>query len=351
MSTALKLRFGAELEVVTGSKANEHMEWHLSARELSKELNDVGVKNHVNEDHSKDAEDYREWSIIQEVTITNQMMQNKWGMELVSPILDFQRPDIWKAHLQGIWWVLDQKFTTSSTVQCSTHIHISPSEGQWTIEQVKLVAKTVLYFERSIDSLLPPARRTNIWCQSNRWNAVLKGQPMSTLFGWIDGATTIPHVAFLMCAYSKDSAYGKSMGYTQDFLHHVFRWNFSPLSKGAKGTIEFRQPPGSSSTADTELWITFAASFIQGAVQYGNNLDSAKPPTLELFKSVILNGAYIAGIADLSLLERLFEGRTQLAPGAYDLRNVAQGDLEKMKTKATEMSITLAKFKKLYGYK
>ena len=66
-SAPIGLRFGAELEVLTGSKANE----------LSKELSGAQVKNHVNSDHNKDAEDYSEWSIIQEVTITNQMMQNK----------------------------------------------------------------------------------------------------------------------------------------------------------------------------------------------------------------------------------------------------------------------------------
>jgi hypothetical protein len=76
-SAPIGLRFGAELEVLTGSKANEHMEWYLTANELSKELSGAQVKNHVNSDHNKDAEDYSEWSIIQEVTITNQMMQNK----------------------------------------------------------------------------------------------------------------------------------------------------------------------------------------------------------------------------------------------------------------------------------
>lgn len=75
--SALKLRFGAELEIVTGSKQNSHLEWYLTARELSKELTNIGIKNHVNENHDKGVEDYSEWSIIQEVTITNQMMQNK----------------------------------------------------------------------------------------------------------------------------------------------------------------------------------------------------------------------------------------------------------------------------------
>jgi hypothetical protein len=76
-TTPIGLRFGAELEVLTGSRANEYMEWYLTANELSKELGSVQVKNHVNSDHNKDAETYSEWSIIQEVTITNQMMQNK----------------------------------------------------------------------------------------------------------------------------------------------------------------------------------------------------------------------------------------------------------------------------------
>ncbi|KAF7447220.1 hypothetical protein A1F99_086670 [Pyrenophora tritici-repentis] len=36
-SAPIGLRFGAELEVLTGSRANEHMEWYLTANELSKE--------------------------------------------------------------------------------------------------------------------------------------------------------------------------------------------------------------------------------------------------------------------------------------------------------------------------
>lgn len=77
MTNAVNFRFGAELEIVTGSRATAHMEWHYSAQELSEELTKVGIKNHVNKDHNKAAEDYTEWSLIQEVTISNQMMLNK----------------------------------------------------------------------------------------------------------------------------------------------------------------------------------------------------------------------------------------------------------------------------------
>ncbi|KAI1522055.1 Amidoligase-2 domain containing protein [Pyrenophora tritici-repentis] len=304
-SAPIGLRFGAELEVLTGSRANEHMEWYLTANELrinhvnrlivaesGKELGSVQVKNHVNSDHNKDAEDYSEWSIIQEVTITNQMMQNKWGVELVSPILDFQDQRTWHWHMDAVWWVLSAKFNTSSTPQCSTHVHISPTQGSWTLAQVKRVAKAVLYYERSIDTLLPQERRQNIWAQSNRHNTITKPQTIATLFTWIDGARDIPYIALIMCAFSKDSQYGRDVGKTQDF-----------------------------------------------------------PPTLEGFRGLLINGAIQSGVADYSALNQLFEGKAQLPPGAYNLEELSPQDLANLKAKAAQSNITVEKFKKLYGYR
>jgi hypothetical protein len=77
MARPLKLRFGAELEVVTGSREKSHMEWYDVAGALSKELNASGLKNHVNMEHKDKGESYKEWSLIQEVTIENKMMQNR----------------------------------------------------------------------------------------------------------------------------------------------------------------------------------------------------------------------------------------------------------------------------------
>jgi hypothetical protein len=272
-------------------------------------------------------------------------------MELVSLILNFQDQSTWKWHMNAEWWVLSEKFNTSSTPQCSTHVHISPSQGSWTLAQVKRVAKAVLYYERSIDTLLPQARRQNIWAQSNRHNPITRPQTMTTLFTWIDGAKDIPSIAFIMCAFSKDSQYGRDVGKTQDFVHNVFRWNFMPLAKGSMGTIEFRQPPGSSNAAATKLWITFAASFIQGAVLYADSLNGTQPPTLEGFRGFLINGAIQSGVADYSALNQLFGGKTQLPPGAYNLEQLSSQDLANLKAKAAQSNITLEKFKKLYGYK
>ena len=71
------LRFGAELEVVTGSRSNAHTNWHHTANELSKELEKKGVRNHVNHNHDKDEEDYSEWSIIEETAVTSYPKTNR----------------------------------------------------------------------------------------------------------------------------------------------------------------------------------------------------------------------------------------------------------------------------------
>jgi len=53
------------------------MDWHSCAAALSQVLHQSGLQNHVNKDHNKNVEKYQDWSLIQEVTIDNRMMQNR----------------------------------------------------------------------------------------------------------------------------------------------------------------------------------------------------------------------------------------------------------------------------------
>ena len=73
----VKFRFGVEIEIVTGSRLKHHQDWLPTAKELSQELTNVSVTNHVNQDHNKAIEKYHDWSLIQETSTTNQMMQNR----------------------------------------------------------------------------------------------------------------------------------------------------------------------------------------------------------------------------------------------------------------------------------
>lgn len=253
--------------------------------------------------------------------------------------------------MDAVWWVLQQKFDTSTDTQCSTHVHISPAQGQWTLDHIKRVAKAVLYFERSVDTIMPPERRYTEWAHSNRNNISLRGQKMDMLFSRIDGAQDLAQIVSLVCLYPKDTTHGLRMGKLHNFPYRVFRWNFTPLTMYSKGTIEFRQPPGSSDAASAKLWVTFAVSFVQAAITSAHTLDSARLPVLEDFKTFLLNGAVQSGVTDRSMLDRLFDGKTQLPPGRENLFELTQQELDNLGTKAGELNITLENFKELYGYK
>ena len=63
--------------------------------------------------------------------------------------------------------------------------------------------------------------------------------------------------------------------------------------------------------------------------EYADGLDGAKPPNLELPRSFVINGAQVSGVKDWSLSDRLFHGRTQLAPGHIIYRPYLQVILRK----------------------
>jgi len=135
-----------------------------------------------------------------------------------------------------------------------------------------------------------------------------------------------------MCLYPASSAYGQSHGYTEDFVHGVYKWDFSgfiplaptlstapssvpslsafstpssssssfPLASAsslpytsyglqassgltgytsastsasagsnAKGTLEFRQAPGSQTAEEARAYVELAVSFVAGAIALG----------------------------------------------------------------------------------
>ncbi|PWO21329.1 GPI ethanolamine phosphate transferase 3, partial [Pyrenophora tritici-repentis] len=281
----IKLRFRAEIELLLGSKTNKNNQAGLSliALELGNKLKEVGVSSHFNKDPEEEAA-YAEWSITTEPSVPAQEDQSLYGLELVSPILIFQEHSTWHEQMDAVLSVLERNFKIEPTDECSTHIHVSPFNGPWTLDQVKKVAKAVLYFEQSVDSLMPEERRLT---------------------------PNIPSVALNMCAYkmSKRDKDGNDM-YTFDY---PFRWNFTPLLEDDIGTVEFLQPPQSLSAKDTKRWVTLAASFVQAALLGTDDLDpNHVPGPLCHLKRFLQRGANAADIPDMSILAELFNGKTLL---------------------------------------
>jgi hypothetical protein len=66
------LQFGVEIELLLGSRKKSHASWKALAKDLSKRLAKAGIANHINDSNDKSPDNYREWSIVPEVTIPSQ---------------------------------------------------------------------------------------------------------------------------------------------------------------------------------------------------------------------------------------------------------------------------------------
>jgi hypothetical protein len=76
METSSPFQFGVELELLLASRKKTHSNWKSLAKDLSKRLQKAGIPNHINETNDTSPDNYREWSIVQEVTIPSQPAKN-----------------------------------------------------------------------------------------------------------------------------------------------------------------------------------------------------------------------------------------------------------------------------------
>ncbi|KAK4208309.1 putative amidoligase enzyme-domain-containing protein [Rhypophila decipiens] len=362
MATSSSFQFGVELELLLASRKKSHPNWKALARDLSKRLAKAGIANHVNEGNDKSRDNYREWSIVQEITIPSQPAKNLWGIELVSPIYPVY--SYWAADLSTIFSVVQSSaYNVVPSANCSTHVHISGTPVPFSAQELAALAKCALYFEPALDLLVPSGRRgsTAYWCQSNRANPALRRVELDSLstggtgglascLGFLDGilapaatavaeegscdddspggsstsftyssssgsqssstsysppssssssppgdcnmnvqhqqqskleAKLLTSIISTMNLFPANSAYGRSHGKKKDFLRgKVYKWDFTGMlpsssTKGenaGRGTVEFRQPPGSLSAEGAAGWITLALAFVVGAMAVGPRL-------------------------------------------------------------------------------
>lgn len=127
-----------------------------------------------------------------------------------------------------------------SDITCGTHVHVSPGDSKWTLEQVKNVSRSVIYFEEAFEVLLPPERRGNRECRSNRIdNPKLKHLPdLEACFQKIQECTTIKALIHLMNAKEEDSfpVCEESTGEIA-VTERCYGFNFENLMEGKIGTI------------------------------------------------------------------------------------------------------------------
>ncbi|KAM7195402.1 putative amidoligase enzyme domain containing protein [Rhypophila sp. PSN 637] len=336
MATQNSFQFGVELELLLASRKKSLPNWKALARDLSKRLAKAGIANHVNEGNDKSRANYREWSIVQEITIPSQPAKNLWGIELVSPIYPVY--SYWAADLSKIFSVVQSSaYNVVPSANCSTHVHISGTPVPFSAQELAALAKCALYFESALDLLVPSGRRasTAYWCQSNRANPALRRVELDSLStggtGGLGKTEILSSIISAMNLFPSNSAYGRSHAKKKDFLRgKVYKWDFtgmlpssmpsasSTTTKGGenagRGTVEFRQPPGSLSAEDAAGWITLALAFVVGAMAVGPRLGAGGGHAEEIQNGsspeelweLLSGGAEVLGWESLGAVEGLF---------------------------------------------
>ncbi|KAM4066335.1 putative amidoligase enzyme [Hirsutella rhossiliensis] len=106
-SSVLNLRFGTEVELLVKSKINDHGSFESLASDISKELTAAKIPNHVADIFAKGDEKYQDWSIVDELSITSKRKEFRFGVELVSPIMEFSDQKFWVGQVDAAWKALE----------------------------------------------------------------------------------------------------------------------------------------------------------------------------------------------------------------------------------------------------
>ena len=177
------------------------------------------------------------------------------GLEFASPILRYEPESSWRQGLKSHFRLIKSYAKIMSDITCGTHVHVSPGDREWTLEEVKNVSRSILYFEEAFEALLPQDRRGNRECRSNRSdNPKLNHLPdLEACFESIRECTTTKELIHLMNAKDEYSwnfheSTGESAG-----TERCYGFNFENLMQGKIGTIGMQHTFDRNPTQCTQM--------------------------------------------------------------------------------------------------
>lgn len=295
------------------------------------------------------------------------------GIELVSPV--YPAAWYWATDLEMIFSALKHSFVMAPSGNCSTHIHVSATPLPLNSIELSSLAKAALYFEPALDQLVPAERRASAayWCQSNRASIALKALGLGDCLGMLDAAVYLAPpftanssfssssssggsngsletglggssseqsatraVVETMNLFPAASAYGKAHGKKHNFIRgKVYKWDFTgmlPRSSSsssssssrdgsitpARGTVEFRQPPGSMTAEDAKGWASLVLAFVAGVTTTSPSWSASSAVgaeggggwgSVEELWGVVVSGASVLGWDGVGAADGIFANR------------------------------------------
>jgi hypothetical protein len=182
-------------------------------------------------------------------------------VEIVTPVI---KADVtWTKTIDQFWSIIHKHFDLRRDTSCDMHIHISPAQGLFDLDQLRCIAKGVVLWERDTARCAPPSRDDKIqsFCLSNVTGAVPAARPLHTRGPLRGLRLTYQHI--------DNASRNELVDYVCPDKHRA--WNFLPARESGHGSVEFRRPPGVVTSKKAKHWIAFTMSFINMALR--TNLD------------------------------------------------------------------------------
>ncbi|OAL72652.1 hypothetical protein A7D00_3654 [Trichophyton violaceum] len=223
--------------------------------------------------------------------------------EFSSPVMYHSNP-LWRRSVGSVFKHLRTLASLQVNHSCGFHVHISKQERPWTLEDLKRVSRAILYFESSIELVVPEHRRGSIWGKNNCCdNPRFEGKSDKASFDLVDACTNNVELVQLM-----NSGNNRNYG-----------WNFTNLLEGDNYTVELRRGPGLTAEIDAFRWVEFVVRFINSARNIGTRwgLSQYRRDVLGLHKFLC---DYPVPNSNPNLLEPLFAGKT----GVLEPRRLGQ---------------------------
>lgn len=218
------------------------------------------------------------------------------GLELRTPVIDIEPG--WRSNTIMTWRHLQEYYHILPNHECATHVHVSLSPN-YSLNQLKRIASAVIYFEPAFEALMPEDRRGNEWARSI-WlespHFAVKGRSRNESIKEIEKAPSQDALISLLHAPGDPS----------------YAWNFWSLTT-PKRTIEFRQPPASTTVQEVLSWAELTLNFIQVSLIYGSRASLADFPANIKGLRRYLYQVYEAGINEPSHLRSLWAGKSPTA--------------------------------------
>jgi hypothetical protein len=230
--------------------------------------------------YSKCPSNYNKWYITEDMSLKPELetkyeckrmyFQRAWyrllilstlvPMEISSPIL--QTIQDWRGSINSLWSEIERIFRVKQgKTCCGSHVHISPVGRNFTISELKKIAKFVLMMEEHIFNLLPQTRRHHRFCELNTFvSPRLKGLKARGKSGAVYGEFCL---AVGNCRNEQELCHLMQEGYSTS---QRTLWNFNNTFADGKGTVEFRGGRHLQGPERTKAWITLALSLVHLAI-------------------------------------------------------------------------------------